>query len=73
MASRSTRPLLRHRLRTTATALLQHVRDRWSIENSWHWLRDVPLREHAHRYRGNNGVQILDMLRRLAVNVLRWK
>ncbi|QNG26567.1 transposase [Synechococcus sp. HK01-R] len=49
------------------------MRDRWSIENSWHWLRDVPLREHAHRYRGNNGVQILDMLRRLAVNVLRWK
>ena len=26
-------------LRTTATALLQHVRDRWSIENSWHWPR----------------------------------
>ncbi len=23
-------------LRTSAQALLQHVRDRWSIENSWH-------------------------------------
>lgn len=28
-------------LRTSAKALLQHVRDRWSIENSWHWLRDT--------------------------------
>lgn len=24
-------------LRTSSKALLQHVRDRWSIENSWHW------------------------------------
>ncbi len=30
-------------LRTGAQALLRHVRDRWSIENSWHWVRDVPL------------------------------
>jgi hypothetical protein len=46
-------------LRTGAKALLRHVRDRWSIENSWHWVRDVPLREDAHRYREVNGVQIL--------------
>ena len=32
-------------LRTTANAVLQHVRDRWSIENSWHWVRDTQLRE----------------------------
>ena len=24
-------------LRTAARALLQHIRDRWSIENSWYW------------------------------------
>ena len=36
-------------LRTGAEALLQHVRDRWSIENSWHWPRDTQLREDAHR------------------------
>ncbi|MFM9103025.1 MAG: ISAs1 family transposase [Cyanobium sp.] len=58
-------------LRTTAKALLQHVRDRWSIENSWHWVRDVPLREDAHRYRESNGVQILATLRSLAINALR--
>lgn len=58
-------------LRTTATALLQHVRDRWSIENSWHWPRDTQLREDAHRYREANGVQILATLRSLAMNALR--
>ena len=58
-------------LRTGAKALLQHVRDRWSIENSWHWVRDVLLREDAHRYREFNGVQILATLRSLAINALR--
>ena len=38
-------------LRTSAKALLQHVRERWSIENSWHWPRDTQLKEDAHRYR----------------------
>ncbi|MCP9808479.1 ISAs1 family transposase [Cyanobium sp. HWJ4-Hawea] len=58
-------------LRTGAKALLLHVRYRWSIENSWHWARDVPLREDAHRYREANGVQIMATLRSLAMNALR--
>jgi predicted transposase YbfD/YdcC len=58
-------------LRTSAKALLQHVRDRWSIENSWHWPRDTQLREDAHRYRESNGVQIMATLRSLAMNALR--
>ena len=58
-------------LRTTAKALLRHVRERWSIENSWHWPRDTQLREAAHRYRETNGVQILATLRSLAMNALR--
>ena len=58
-------------LRTSAKSLLQQVRDRWSIENSWHWVRDVTLREDAHRYREDNGVQILATLRSLAINALR--
>jgi len=37
---------------TTPKALLQLVRDRWSIEG-WHWIRDTQLHEDAHRYRGN--------------------
>jgi len=58
-------------LRTSAKALLQHVRDRWSIENSWHWPRDTQLKEDAHRCRESNGVQIIATLRSLAMNALR--
>lgn len=58
-------------LRTGAKALLKAIRQRWSIENSWHWVRDVPLRKDAHRYREDNGVQILATLRSLAINALR--
>jgi hypothetical protein len=58
-------------LRNTANALLHHVRDRWSIENSWHWVRDSQLREDAHRDRERNGVQVLARLRTVALNLLR--
>ncbi len=53
---------------TGANALIQHIRDRWSKENSWHWLRDVPRREDAQRDRENNGVQILATLRNQSIN-----
>ncbi len=58
-------------LRTSAKALLRLVRNRWSIENSWHWVRDVTLSEDTHRYRETNGVQIVAMLRSMAINSLR--
>jgi len=51
--------------------LLRAIRQRWSIETSWNWVRDVPLREDAHSSRENNGVQILATLRSLAINALR--
>ena len=57
--------------RTGAKAMLKAIRPRWSIENSWHWVREVPLREDANRYREDNGVQILATLRSLAINALR--
>lgn len=44
---------------------------RWSIVNSWQWVPDMPLREDAHRYCENRGVQILANLRSLAINALR--
>ena len=34
-------------------------------------MRDVKLREDAHRYREVNGVQIVAMLRTMAINSLR--
>ena len=56
-------------LRTTPEALLQLVRDRWSLE-CWHWIRDTQLHEDAHRYRGN-GAAALASLRTAALNLLR--
>jgi len=56
-------------LRTPPEALLQLVRDRWSIEG-WHWIRDTLLHEDAHRYRGN-GAGAMATLRTAALNLLR--
>ena len=56
-------------LHTTPDALLQLVRDRWSIEG-WHWIRDTQLHEDAHRYRGN-GAGAMATLRTAALNLLR--
>ena len=56
-------------LRTTPEALMQLVRDRWSIE-CWHWVRDTQLHEDAHRYRGN-GAGAMATLRTAALNLLR--
>ncbi len=56
-------------LRATPEALLQLVRDRWSIEG-WHWIRDTQLHEDAHRYRGN-GAGVMAALRTAALNLLR--
>ena len=55
-------------LRTTPEALLQLVRDRWSIEG-WHWIRDTLLNEDVHRYRGN-GAGAMAMLRNAELNLL---
>ena len=57
-------------LRTTPEALLQLVRERWSLE-SWHWIRDTQLEEDAHRYRGN-GAGVMASLRTAALNLLRF-
>jgi predicted transposase YbfD/YdcC len=56
-------------LRTRPEALLQLVRDRWSI-GGWHWIRDTQLHEDAHRYRGN-GASVMATLRTATLNLLR--
>lgn len=58
-------------MRTSPKALLRLVRQRWAIENEWHWVRDVQLGEDAHRYAERNGVQALALLRSLGLNLLR--
>jgi len=57
-------------LRTSPKALLMLVRQRWAIENQWHWPRDTQLGEDAHRYAQRDGVQVLALLRSLALNLL---
>ena len=51
--------------------MLRLVRQRWAIENQWHWPRDTQLGEDDHRYSQHNGMQVLAVLRTLALNLLR--
>ena len=58
-------------LRTAPEALLRLIRQRWSIENEWHWARDVQLGEDAHRYANRNGAPVFAFLRTVVMNLLR--
>ena len=50
-------------------ALLQLLRDRWSLE-SWHWIRDIQLRKDDHRCRGNSA-GVMAIVLTAARNLLR--
>jgi predicted transposase YbfD/YdcC len=58
-------------LRTTPQALLRLIRQRWSIENEWHWARDAQLGEDAHRYANRIGAPVVAFLRTIVMNLLR--
>jgi predicted transposase YbfD/YdcC len=58
-------------IRTTPEALLRLIRQRWSIENEWHWARDAQLGEDAHRYANRIGVPVFAFLRTVVMNLLR--
>ena len=58
-------------LRTAPTALLRLVPQRWSIENEWHWVRDVQLGEVAHCYANRIGAPLLSFPRTVVMNLLR--
>jgi hypothetical protein len=59
------------RLRTAPKALLRLVRQRWSIESEWSWMRDVQLGEDAHRYANRIGSPLFSFLRTVVMNLLR--
>jgi predicted transposase YbfD/YdcC len=69
------RTTTRHRflasIRTTPEALLRLIRQRWSIENEWHWARDAQLGEDAHRYTNRIGAPVFAFLRTAVMNLLR--
>jgi predicted transposase YbfD/YdcC len=50
-------------IRITPDALLRLIRQRWSIENEWHWARDAQLSEDAHRYANRIGAPVFSFLR----------
>jgi predicted transposase YbfD/YdcC len=58
-------------LRTSPKAMLRLVRQRWSIENEWHWVRDVQLGEDAHHYANRVGAPLFSFLRTVVMNLLR--
>ncbi len=58
-------------IHTTPEALLRLIRQRWSIENEWHWVRDTQLGEDAHRYTHRTGVPVFSFLRTVVMNLLR--
>ena len=58
-------------LRTAPEALLRQIRQRWRIENEWHWARDTQLGEDAHRYTNRTGAPVFSFLRTVVMNLLR--
>ena len=58
-------------LRAAPEALLRLIRQRWSIENEWHWARDAQLGEDAHRYANRTGAPVFAFLRTIVMNLLR--
>lgn len=72
---KGTREAVCHRfltsVRTAPEALLRLIRQRWSIENEWHWARDAQLGEDAHRYANRNGAAVFSFLRTIVMNLLR--
>jgi predicted transposase YbfD/YdcC len=67
----SVRHLFITSIRTTPEALLRLIRQRWSIENEWHWARDTQLGEDAHRYTHRTGAPVFSFLRTVVMNLLR--
>lgn len=55
----------------TAEQLLHYKRSHWGIENTLHWTLDVTFREDESRVREGNGAENLNVLRHLALNLVK--
>ena len=58
-------------LEADAVQLLDITRSHWSIENSLHWVLDLTFREDESRMRLGNSPQNMNVLRQLALNILK--
>ena len=50
---------------------MQNKRSHWSIENSLHWVLDMAFREDESRARKDNSAENLNVLRQIALNILK--
>ena len=47
------------------------ARQRWRVENEWHWARDTQLGEDDHCYADRTGAAVLSLLRIMIMNLLK--
>lgn len=47
------------------------VRQHWAVENSLHWVLDVTFREDDSRIRRGHGAEVMAVLRRMTLNLLK--
>lgn len=56
-----------------AAFFLHAIRSHWGIENSLHWVLDVVFREDQCRKRKNNATENFNIIRKMALNIIRKK
>jgi predicted transposase YbfD/YdcC len=55
----------------TAEAIMKYKRNHWSIENKLHWVLDMAFREDESRVRKDNSAENFNVLRQIALNILK--
>ena len=56
-----------------AAFFLTAIRSHWGIENSLHWVLDVIFREDYCRKRKKNAAENFNIIRKMALNIIRNK
>lgn len=54
-----------------AKELMKHKRSHWSVENNLHWILDMAFREDESRARKDNSAENFNVLRQIALNILK--
>ena len=54
-----------------AETILRIKREHWAIENNLHWMLDMTFQEDACRARAENAAEVLNLLRKLVLQVLK--
>lgn len=47
------------------------MRSHWGIENTLHWTLDMTFKEDNSRIRRGHGAQVMNLLRKIALNVVK--